>query len=259
VLREGSGEPLVLLHGLTNSERVWTNVVPLLAGHHEVIAPTALGHHGGHSSTAHSVRIADVTDDVERLLDELGFPTVHLAGNSMGGWVALELARRGRARAVCALSPAGSWEAGQADQAHGRDLIRRTARDVRISRPVLPALARSDSFRRWALRTVAVHGDRLDRAELIDLCDDLLGCTVRDELLATPEQLLPLNPLPCPITLAWSAKDRILPLAINGSIARERIPDARCITVPDVGHIPMIDNPELVARTILDTTTAARA
>jgi pimeloyl-ACP methyl ester carboxylesterase len=256
MIRDGSGEPLVLLHGLTNGERVWTRVVPLLTGHHEVIAPTALGHHGGRPSTARPVRIADVTDDFERLLDELGFSTVHLAGNSMGGWVALELARRGRARSVCAFSPAGTWEAGEANHSLGRQMIRRTARDVRLSRVALPALALSRGFRRWALRTVAVHGDRLDRTELLGLCDDLLGCTTREDLLSTPEQLLPLNPVPCPITLAWSAEDRILPLQSNGVIAQARVPEAHYISLADVGHIPMIDDPELVARTILETTAS---
>ena len=48
-------------------------------------------------------------DDLERLLDELGLAKAHLAGNSLGGWAALELARRGRALTVCALSPAGAW------------------------------------------------------------------------------------------------------------------------------------------------------
>ncbi len=236
MIRDGSGEPLVLLHGVTNSERVWTNVAPMLTEHHEVIAPTALGHRGGHPTTTQPVRIAHVTDDVERLLDELDFATVHLAGNSMGGWVALELARRGRARSVCALSPAGAWKPGAAEHYLGRDMIRRTARDVRISRPVLPTLARSASFRRRALRAVAVHGERIDRTELLDLCDDMLGCTARDDLLAAPEQLAPLNPLPCPITLAWSAEDRIFPPEVNGAIARERIPGARCITLADVGQ-----------------------
>lgn len=259
MFRDGSGEPLVLLHGLTNSERVWTHVAPLLTGHHEVIAPTALGHRGGRPSTARPVRIVDVTDDCERLLDELGFSTVHLAGNSMGGWVALELARRGRARSVCALSPAGTWNAGEASQALGRQMIRRTARDVRLSRSALPVLSLSRGFRRWALRTVAVHGDRFDRAELLGLCDDLLGCTTREDLLSTPEQLLPLNPAPCPITLAWSAEDRILPPETNGVIAQARVPEARYISLADVGHIPMIDDPGLVARTILESTASVKA
>lgn len=59
---------------------------------------------------------------------------------------------------------------------------------------MLPALALSGGFRRWALGTVAVDGDHFDRTELIDLCDDLLACAARGDLLATPEQLLPLNP-----------------------------------------------------------------
>jgi pimeloyl-ACP methyl ester carboxylesterase len=95
-IRAGRGEPLLLLHGVTGSARMWKHVVPLLAPHHDVIAPTALGHRGGKRAERRPVRVTDVVDDVERCIDEYGFDRVHLAGNSLGGWVALELARRGR-------------------------------------------------------------------------------------------------------------------------------------------------------------------
>jgi pimeloyl-ACP methyl ester carboxylesterase len=115
VLRQGSGEPLVLLHGILGSERMWSHVVPLLAQHYDVIAPTMLGHRGGRPATVRPTRMAHIVDDARRLLDELGLEQVHLAGNSLGGRVALELARLGRAQTVCALSPSGTWESGSAD------------------------------------------------------------------------------------------------------------------------------------------------
>src|SRR5580704_16742535 len=82
VLRQGSGEPLVLLHGILGSERMWSHVVPLLADHHDVIAPTMLGHRGGAPATMRPARLEHVVDDAQRLLDELGLEQVHLAGNS---------------------------------------------------------------------------------------------------------------------------------------------------------------------------------
>jgi pimeloyl-ACP methyl ester carboxylesterase len=63
-----------------------------------------------------------------------------------------------------------------------------------------------------------------------------------------------LDPLPCPITLAWSGDDAILPVAVNGAIARARLPRARFEIIPGVGHVPMIDDPAGVARAILATT-----
>jgi pimeloyl-ACP methyl ester carboxylesterase len=258
MLRQGSGPPLFLFHGVTGSEGLWQRVIPIVAEHHDAIAPTALGHFGGAAATRRPARIADVVDDAERLLDTLKFEKAHLAGNSMGGWMALELARRGRALSVCALSPAGCWTAGSEDNTRSRDRIRRAVRDTRMGRWLLPVLARSGRFRRWALQVTAAHGDRIDAREMVALADALLGCTIIDDVLATPESVAPLDPPPCPVTLAWSAKDRILPLDINGKRARELVPGARFLVLDDVGHMPMVDDPALVARTILETTGAAQ-
>ncbi len=241
---------MVLLHGVTGSERMWRRVVPLLAPHHDTVALTALGHRGGRPAGT-GVRIADVVDDAERSLDELGFDRPHLAGNSMGGWVALELARRGRAATVCALSPAGCWDAAEAGQDSSRARLRRVVALTEATRRGLPVLARVPMVRRIAMRDNAAHGNRLTAAELLDLADDLLGCTIRTELLATSEQLAPLDPSPCPVTLAWSGKDRILPMDIDGARARKLVPDALWTVLPDVGHVPMLDDPALVARVVL--------
>ena len=101
---------LVLLHGITMSgESAWREMVPLLADHHQVFVPNALGHRGGPSVQLRPVTMSDVVDAAERYLDEHGLDRPHLAGNSMGGYMAIELARRGRAATVCALSPAGLW------------------------------------------------------------------------------------------------------------------------------------------------------
>lgn len=110
LLRQGQGQPLVLLHGVICAERIWSNVLPRLVAHHDVIVPTALGHHGGPPATTRPVSIEHIVDDMERQLDRLGLGKVHLAGNSMSAWIAIELARRGRALTVCALSPAGAWD-----------------------------------------------------------------------------------------------------------------------------------------------------
>jgi len=255
VLSEGSGEPVVLLHGVTGSSKMWRRVVPLLAARHRVLVPTALGHLGGAVPSQRPTRIEHVIDDAERTLDELGLERAHLAGNSMGGWVALELAGRGRALSVCALSPAGAWEPGE--RGHASKLLARTIVDARRGRLLLPLLAQFGWFRRWALRDNAVHGDQVAPSELMDLVDDLLGCEVAHDLLATDEQLRALT-TSCPVTLAWSESDRLFPVAVNGARARALVPDARFLVLPDVGHVPMLDNPQLVADTILQTIELAR-
>ena len=106
----GSGKPaLVLLHPFLLSGKVWQDVVPLLSSYHQVFTPTLLGHRGGPPVQRRPATIWDVIDAAEEYLNEHGLQRPHLVGNSAGGFVALELARRGRAATVCALSPAGFW------------------------------------------------------------------------------------------------------------------------------------------------------
>jgi pimeloyl-ACP methyl ester carboxylesterase len=236
---------------------MWRHVVPRLAPHHDTIALTAMGHRGGTRAGERPVVISHLLDDVERLFDSLGISTAHLAGNSMGGWIAIELARRGRARSVCALSPGGFWDVKSTDSARTVSVLKRTIEDTRRGRRLLPVLGLSSKFRRWAMARNAVNGDRLTRGELLDSADDVLGCTVAADLLATTDSIAPMEPMPCPITLAWSAHDRVLPLKTAGARARETLPKAHFVVLEDVGHVPMFDDPDLVARTILETIRGA--
>jgi pimeloyl-ACP methyl ester carboxylesterase len=253
MIRQGSGDPIVLFHGILGSERMWRGVVPLLARHHDTIALTALGHAGGPPALRRPARIVDVIDDAERALDSLGLETAHLVGNSMGGWVAIELARRGRARSVCAFSPGGFWGAPTTGTPRAVARLRRTIRDAQRGRPLLPFLARSGRFRRWAMQLNAVHGDRMTAAEVVGAADDLLGCAVAQDLLSTTESIAPFDRPPCPMTLVWTARDRVLPLSESSALARAGLPEARYLVLDDVGHVPMFDDSALVARTILDS------
>ncbi|MCW2984398.1 MAG: hydrolase [Conexibacter sp.] len=250
----------MLLHGLGMSPRVWDSVGPLLEPHHEVVALATLGHRGGVAASRRPATLGELVDDAERALDERALERVHLAGNSLGGWMAIELARRGRAVSVCAVSPAGSWTAATVEQTFGVRKIRRANRLARLGR-ALPTslLLRSATVRRLTLRDVAEHGDRLTAAQVAEATRDLLGCSVMEDVLTTTEEIAPLDPLPCPITLAWAGEDALLPVAVNGAVARERLPQARFVILDGAGHVPMVDDPETVARTILETTGAGSA
>jgi pimeloyl-ACP methyl ester carboxylesterase len=107
------------------------------------------------------------------------------------------------------------------------------------------------------MKANAVHGDRLTVDELVALADDLLGCVIGEDLLATSETVGPMSPLPCPVTLAWSECDRVLPLSSHGKVARERLPEAKFLVLDGVGHVPMFDEPDRVAGTILETTLSS--
>jgi pimeloyl-ACP methyl ester carboxylesterase len=102
----------VLVHGITMSWRAWQSVIPLLAERHEVFAPSLAGHHGAAPTVPGAVvSVPALTDALEAQLDDAGIDTAHIAGNSLGGWIALELARRHRARSVVLTrsSPAPRW------------------------------------------------------------------------------------------------------------------------------------------------------
>lgn len=257
MLRVGSGEPLVLLHGVMGSERHWLDVVPLLSGRYDVVALTALGHSGGPAPKERPVTFTAIVDQAERQLDELSLERVHLAGNSMGGWMALELARRGRALSVCGLSPAGMWDEGGIGRGPTARRLREALRTGRLTRPALPILLRSPLIRRFGLRSVSVDGARQSAERIIDLTDDMLGCVVAEAILKTDEHFALFDPLPCPVMLAWAEHDRIFPEPTFGPRARERIPAARYLVLEGVGHVPMLDDPQLVARVIGESIAAA--
>jgi pimeloyl-ACP methyl ester carboxylesterase len=235
------------------SAAAWDDVVPLLSHRFELIVPTAAGHRGGPTMTGQAT-ISTLTDATERVLDEHGLPTVHVAGNSMGGWMAIELARRGRARSVCALSPAGFWTAHADDETRDTDTMRRAGKLSRATRHIAPLALRIGAIRRLAMRDIARHADRLTFEQAIESMHDMLDCAAADDVLGTTESVAPLDPLPCPVTLAWGQHDRIFPPSVNGVIATQRLPHARFVLLPDVGHVPMIDDPGLCAQTIVEAT-----
>lgn len=233
------------------SAAAWDSVTPLLADRFNVIAPTAAGHRGGELLPGKAT-IRALVDTTERLLDEHRLAAVHIAGNSMGGWIGIELARRGRALSMCAFSPAGLW-AAHSTHNQSRNTLRRTKKLAGVTRHITPHFLRFGPARRVALATIAVHGERLPFKQAVRTFNDLVDCHAAEDLLTTDEYLAPLESAPCPITVAWSAQDRIFPPARFMDTARQRLPHARFVVLPNVGHVPMIDHPALCARTIIDS------
>lgn len=256
--RGGSGTPLVLLHGFTGSWRVWERLLPDLEDEHDVFAPSLLGHAGGRPPTAgEAISIGAVADDAERLLDEQGIDVAHLAGNSMGGWVALELGRRGRALSVVALSPAGGWN-GRPELERVVRLIRSSAAMAHRTTGLSDRVLNQAWARRLALRAVAERGDRVLAEDAIALLHDARACLVVDGFLdwvATDQPLPPRDTdADHPITIGWADRDRMLPFDRYGRPLLENVGPAELVRLPGCGHVPMLDDPALVAHTILTTT-----
>lgn len=258
--RAGQGSPLVLLHGATMSWRAWRPVLPFLVGRHDVFVPTLAGHRGGPRLPDGAEPGLDAVVDVLcAQLDEAGIDTAHLVGNSLGGWLAFELARRGRARSVLGLSPAGTWQAR-------RDVLRLLwmfrLGYAAVGSPRLTALAEHGVLRRAVLSRVVARPGRVSVEELRDMVADMAACELLPALLAGPGRPQPLAEFDvalCPVRIAWAERDRVIPFRRYGRPMREVVRGAEFGLLRGVGHVPMSDDPRLVARTILELTTAVDA
>jgi pimeloyl-ACP methyl ester carboxylesterase len=256
--RAGEGEPVLLLHGFTAHWRHWKPVLADLAARYEVIAPTLSGHRGGppYPSGASLRKVADAGDSLEQHLDELGVGTAHVVGNSMGGSLALELAKRGRARSVVTLSPGGGWELGSAEPERIARFFARQMRMIRASQRQIARVVARPGARRLALRDIMRHGELVQPADAVDISLDPLGCTVVDDVLASLRgghaHLEDLDQVSAPTLIAWAERDRILPLATCSARFRREIPEAEFRVLPHVGHVPMWDDSRLIVKTIVD-------
>ena len=144
--RGGSGEPLVLVHGIGSCWRCWDPVVPLLREHHDVIALDLPGY-GESPAVEGEPTVYAITDALDEALVAAGLEDAHLVGNSMGGWIAAELAGRGHARSVVAISPAGLMT--KREMAWAKRLLGPEPGDVEAARPACgpPGCARARAGR----------------------------------------------------------------------------------------------------------------
>jgi pimeloyl-ACP methyl ester carboxylesterase len=250
--RRGSGEPLVLLHGLGSHWPMWRPVLDRLAAEREVVSVSLPGF-GCSAPLPDGVEPSPqaLADAVAAFAVGLGLERPHVAGNSLGGWVALELAKGGRARSATGLSPAGFWlsrrERGFSDQS----LINlRSA--ARAMRGVAPRIARTGVGRRAASWQVMAHGDRVPPDALVE---DLANLAEAPGFDATREAMVERRfqpgPIDVPVTVAWAEKDRLL-LPRDAGRARRLLPRAVHLTLHGCGHVPTWDDPDQVARVLLE-------
>ena len=252
--RSGRGEPLALLHGVASSWRDWRPMLPALELERDVVVLALPGHHGAPGPTGDArPSVAWLVDGIERELDTLGWREAHLVGNSLGGWVALELARRGRARSVVAIAPAGLW-----NMAEARALRRRVLRNHRIARwisPAAPLLARSTAASRMLLRGAVREPGRIAPEEAVHKLKAYAGCRVLRPLLedACGRRAEGFDSIVCPVLVAWGDRDAVLPFAQSERFL-DALPEARLVGLPGLGHLPMWEEPERLAALVLEHT-----
>ncbi|RKR88683.1 pimeloyl-ACP methyl ester carboxylesterase [Micromonospora pisi] len=246
----------MLIHGIGSDWRMWQPVLPRLAPTRDTIALDLPGY-GDSPRTGMGARsgIGALADVVEGFLDQFGLPTAHLAGNSMGGWVALELARRGRARTATLLSPAGFYNNPEGVFVRASLLF-----SARISRRLAPDAERvtASRLRRTVLfaqfmgrpwRLPAHHAAHMMRVFASAPGFDADLAAITEFRFAGPLALADV-----PVTIGWGSRDRLL-LPWQGRRAVRALPGSRLVPLPGVGHVPTHDDPELVADLLLEGST----
>jgi len=256
--RRGSGSPLVLLHGLGSARQAWDPVLDDLADRFDVIAVDLPGFGQSPPLPAHVEPVpAVLAASVAALLDELGVTRPDLVGNSLGGWVALELAAVRPAASLTLLSPAGLWRgrtplyqrislrASHWFAKHATGLLSRLM-SYRLARIVVlgqthgrPAQL-SPEYARMAVRAMGT-GPGFD-------------ATIR---ATGPRCYRSGPPIDAPVTVAFGSRDRLL---LRGSRHLDELPPGtRMRTLPGCSHVPMADDPRAVVALVGEGVAAGRA
>ncbi|MFB4426068.1 alpha/beta fold hydrolase [Streptomyces sp. QL37] len=251
--RTGSGEPLVLLHGIGHHRQAWDPVVRVLAAERDVIAVDLPGF-GASPALPQGLRhdLRTMVPVLGSFIDALGVQRPHVAGNSLGGLLALELGREKLARSVTALSPAGFWTRSERRYAFG---VLRAMRGAALSMPMplIERLSQSSPGRAALTSTIYARPGRRSPGAVVAETVALREATAFRQTLEAGLTVAFTDDVPdIPVSIAWGDKDRLL-LRRQGVRAKHVIPGARLVRLPDCGHVPMNDDPAAVARVILDT------
>lgn len=252
--RTGSGEPVLLLHPFMLSHHVWRGVIERLAPNHDVLAVTMPGHWGGPKLTSCAVTVEQLADGVEAALDEAGWDTCHIVGNSLGGWVAFELERRGRARSVTSIAPAGGWEQHSLDKyAVGLRFLSLYPL-AGLGRLVGLQVATLPQIRNRVLKLVAAAPKLVNDTDFSAMVLAATQCAAHLPVMLggiAAGGITGLSDVRVPIQLVLVADDKIIPLQKYGRKFLYELPDtANKVVISQVGHVPMLENPKLIARLI---------
>ncbi|MEA2167649.1 MAG: hypothetical protein QOF76_949 [Solirubrobacteraceae bacterium] len=249
---------LVCLHGLTDTGRSWDLVRDQLAAEHDLHTPTLLGHAGG-PAYAGDPSLKAIADQLEKDLDAAGIGTAHIAGNSLGGALALELGARGRADTVVALAPAGGWTDGGKTFEDTAKFFRMMHNLLQQAAPHADAIAATPEGRARALQMTAVNQDHIPSELIAHQIRSAAACEILLPLMDWAAggglSTTNLGPIDVPVRIVWGTEDQILPYPASTEGFKTQVPDAEWVILDNVGHCPQLDVPEQTARLILEVTS----
>ncbi len=252
--RLGVGEPLVLLHGQGLSRRSWDPVLTELARERDVIAVDLPGHGDSPRQPPGTGNTPlDQARAVAELLDQLGLTSVHVAGNSVGGWVALELGRLHRARTITALSPGGLW--GRRAPLIVRMTMRQSRINAQIVRRLAPDAPRTRVARGLFMAQISGHPSKVPYAMANRAIHDMATAPGFWETLHAAERtgFRDGAAIRVPVTVAFGSRDRVLPPGLTRRRG-QLPPQTRWIEIKSAGHVPMFDQPGAVVALLVHST-----
>lgn len=249
--RHGSGDPLVLVHGLTHRRQAWYPVVDELAEQREVILVDLPGHGQSPPFVTDGLSVKDaLRRDFKAFLAAAGLDRPHVAGNSLGGLVALFAGAEDDARSVTALSPAGFWR-DRAEFAYTRRFFVGLLHLADRLGPSAERAARSRAVRQVVYSTLMAHPSRVPFDHVLgDVRAFMYARPTLRTLLDAAESFDDTIADDVPVTIAWAGRDLVLP-RWQAQTAKLRLPQAEHMMLRGVGHVPMFDNPHLVAKVLL--------
>ncbi|MGS2808831.1 alpha/beta fold hydrolase [Nocardia sp. MW-W600-9] len=261
-LHLGSGDPVLLLHGFMLSPHCWEQVARRMSAHCEVYAPAFAGHWGGPKVEGWSLDVYALADQIEDQLDELGWRTCHIAGNSLGGWVGLELARRGRARTLTAIAPAGGWNTPSFTQLRVGAKFASMVPFVEAGKRLGGLVINNPVVQQVAALMLCKHTSAVAKRDLATIIAAVLHCDAIIPMLLgslRAPAMDDLNELSTPVRILLAEYDRIIPNHVYATRHLRELPEsADRILVNGVGHVPMLEAPDRIATLIAEHIYASR-
>lgn len=241
--RRGTGPQVVLLHPLGADRRMWDSIAERLRGHREVISLDLPGFGESPSLSGKTPTPRALATAVAQELESVGIRRPHVVGNSLGGWVGLELGLSGAAGRVTAIAPAGLWP---------EPLVPKHGIAHRVGRALLPLLERvaaTSPGRSLLLSGAVAHPRRVPSAQAAHLVRAYAlapGFTAVNDAMRAG-RFEGLERIRCPVTLVWPDHDRLIQRPVW---VPDRIDN---VVLSDSGHIPVWDAPDALVKILLTT------